>query len=375
MKISIKTFLFPMAVFPFLWDYYAFGLKIFDLLTIGIALFCLIFLNPSLLNRVRKKNILIFLLFFLIYALIGLAVNGDIKGFSGLILGMIFFVFVCLYFNSEDINKYSHYILVLMIATFLVQFGSVIIWGAPINYHGMVGLEPRLEYAQGFRSAGIFLEPTSYCSMMFVIITTRFLQNSYGRLELIGMLTIVMSLSLYGVFVTLTLMAYWLSSSRKMLSMVTILSIFSIPLIVFFGINADSFLPPQLYFLLFERLPAIASDGSVISRYVLPDMIQTSNFRWLFGNGLSTLNDGMFGRSGLGYLISGVGIMGFLIFLCMLTNLYRRRTIFIMTSIVVVLMSSYYWTLLVFWMWLAWMYLSVIKQPQVGCVDGHQTIL
>ena len=131
----------------------------------------------------------------------------------------------------------------------------------------------------------------------------------------------------------------------------------------------------QLYFLLFERLPAIASDGSVISRYALLDMIQISNFRLLFGNGLATLNDGVFGSSGLGYLISGVGIMGFLIFLCMLINLYSRRTIFIMTSIVVVLMSSYYWTFLVFWMWLAWMYLSVIKQPQVGCVDGRQTIL
>ena len=27
MKIKLKTFLLPMALLPFLWDYYAFGLK------------------------------------------------------------------------------------------------------------------------------------------------------------------------------------------------------------------------------------------------------------------------------------------------------------------------------------------------------------
>lgn len=362
MKITIKTFLFPMALFPFFWDYYAFGLKFLDTLTIGIALFCLIFLKARAFDIILKKRILIFLLFFSIYALIGLIVYLDIKGFLGLIQGMIFFMFVCLYFKPEDIIKYSHYILLIMIVTFLAQFGAGIIRGAPLNYHWMIGLEPRLFYGQGMRTAGIFLEPTSYCSMMFMIITTRFLHNSYGWLELIGILTILMSVSLYGVFVSLILLTYWISSHRKLLTVAAILSIFIIPLIIFIDFNPDSFLPPQLHFLLFDRLPGIASDGSVLGRYKLSDTIQISNFSLLFGNGLASLNGGVLGSSGFGYLISGVGLIGFFFFLCVLVNLYRRRTFFIVTNMIVVLMSSYYWTFLVFWMWLAWMYISVAKQ-------------
>ncbi|MDA8902773.1 hypothetical protein N9J15_03415 [Porticoccaceae bacterium] len=362
MKISLGLFLFPLSVLPFLWDYYAFGLKILDILAIGIALFCLIFLKSSAFDRILKKRILFFLLFFSIYALIGLIVHLDVKGFVGLILGMMFFVCVCLYFNPEDVNKYSHYILLLMIVTFLVQFGVGVIRGTPLNYHWMIGLEPRLLYGQGMRTAGLFLEPTSFCSMMFMIITTRFLHNSYGRLELIGILTILMSLSLFGIFASLFLLAYWILFNPKLLSLLTKLSICIIPLLIFAGFNAESWMPSQFYYLLFERLPDIGSDTSVLSRYKLSDTTQLSNFSLLFGLGLATLNSGVLGSSGFGYLISGVGLIGFLFFLCVSVNLYRRRTLFIMTNIVVILMSSYYWTFLVFWMWLAWMYISVAKQ-------------
>jgi hypothetical protein len=170
-------------------------------------------------------------------------------------------------------------------------------------------------------------------------------------------------------------MAYWILLNRKLLSFVTKLSIFIIPLLLFVGFNAESWMPPQFYFVLFERLPDIGSDVSVLSRYKPSDTIEISKFSLLFGNGLATLNGGVLGSSGFSYLISGVGLIGLLFFLCVLVNLYRRRTLFIVTNIAVVLMSSYYWTFLVFWMWLAWMYLSVIKQSQVGCVDGRQTVL
>ena len=127
------------------------------------------------------------------------------------------------------------------------------------------------------------------------------------------------------------------------------------------SIFAESILSPHLQFLLFERLSSITTDASVLVRYGIT-LDESSFAQLIFGSGLSTPNSGAIGSSGFAYLIGGVGFLGFLIFLTLLANLFRARLSLIITSIFVILMSSYYWTFMAFWLWLAWMYISVTKQ-------------
>lgn len=361
MKISVKTFLFPMAVFPFFWDYYAFGLKLLDVAAFGTAVFCIIFLRSIHLNAILRARVLLFILFFTFYALIGFATSADLKGFLGLTFGIVFFTLVCMYFSVNDINKYSYWILATLVVTFFVQFFSSLFFGQPINYHAVIGEVPRLENSLGYRTAGLYLEPTSHCAMTFIIISTRFLNNHFGRWEAAGILTIFLSASLYGVFVAVTLLIMWAFHTERSKNLFLYVGALTIIFAPFIGFFVESMLSPHLQFLLFERLPLIATDASVSARYGLAQE-GSSSAQLIFGSGLATLNSGARGTSGFGYLIGGVGFIGFLMFLLLLVNLFRARLLLIIPSIFVVLMSSYYWTFMAFWLWLAWIYISVSKQ-------------
>jgi len=350
-----------MAFLPFLWDYYAFGLKFFDIAAIGIATFCIIFLRSINLKSILSARVLFFLLFFMFYALIGFVVSGDFKSFLGFIFGIIFFALICMYFSVKDINKYSYWILVTLVSTFFVQFFSSLILVDPINYHAIIGELPRLQNDLGYRTAGLYLEPTSYCAMTFIIISIRFLNNHFGRWEAIGILTIFLSASLYGLFVALTLLMMWALQSKQFKKLVLYSGVLLIACFLLNSIFAESILSPHLQFLLFERLSSITTDASVLVRYGIT-LDESSFAQLIFGSGLSTPNSGAIGSSGFAYLIGGVGFLGFLIFLTLLANLFRARLSLIITSIFVILMSSYYWTFMAFWLWLAWMYISVTKQ-------------
>lgn len=362
MSLNLKTFLLPLALLPFLFDYYIFELKIFDIIAIGIAVFCIIFLKPVHLKPLLRSRVLLFILFFIFYGLVGLLVNEDIVGFLGLILGIIFFTLTCIYFNVKQINRYSYVLLIILVTTFIAQFLSSLILNNPLNYHAIIGETPRLETSLGFRSAGLYLEPTSFCAMMFMVISLRFLNNNFGRWEAIGILSIFFSASLYGFFVSLILFLMWVSNTAYFKKLLLYFGVFLALLFFIISTFSESILNPHLQFLLFERLPSIATDGSVIARYGLNQ--EASDITQLvFGSGLSTINPGARGSSGFSYLIGGVGFLGFFIFILLVVNLFRTRIFFIIPSIFVILMSSYYWTYSVFWMWLAWLYISVMAHP------------
>jgi len=360
MKINLKLFLLPLAILPFLWDYYIFDVKIFDLAAVFLSLFCIIFLSKDSFKLINKSRVLYFLSFFIFFIIIGLIVYKDFKGFAGLFLGVTYFYFTCLYFDIKSVQKYSFYIMVLMIASFLLQYFSVYILGEPINYHAVFGLAPRLEYAAGYRTAGLFLEPTSYCAMMFMIITIRFLFNSFSLYESIGILTMLLSFSLYGILISFILIGYWVVFKMKSMAPVFVICMIMSPILYILLLDSLSSDPRILQIL--ERVSSIATDVSFQSRYSQQEDTNQSLFNLLFGNGLSTSGGGIYGGSGLGYAISGIGVIGFFIFLFLLVNLYRKRVFYVVTSILIILMSSYYWTFLVFWMWLAWIYISLSKE-------------
>lgn len=342
---------------PFLWDYYIINLKVFDILSLVVAIFCIIFLTPTQLKTLNNSRILIFLTFFLFFAIVGLINYGDPKGFMGIVIGISYFYLATIYFEKYDIERFSYYILLILILTFLLQYFSTVFFGQPINYHSIIGETPRIQNAIGYRTSGLFLEPTSYCAMMFMLIMTRFLLNSYTIYEFIGIITILMSFSLYGFFVSIFLIGFWAIYNVKKFLAVLFCIIFLIPIFLpLYQVN--NIFSSEIQFLIIDRLTSLFTDASVQARYRPQEFSDQSLLQTLFGNGLSTQGT-IYGTSGLGYLVSGIGVIGFIFFIILSINLYRKNTIIILSGILVVLMSSYYWTYIVFWMWMAWLYILI----------------
>tara|TARA_B100001250_G_C19808826_1_gene794797 strand:+ start:2381 stop:3511 length:1131 start_codon:yes stop_codon:yes gene_type:complete len=359
-NINLKLFLFPLAFLPFLWDFYIFGVKIFDTFVFILALFCLIFFNINDLKK-GSSRLYFFILFFIFFSFVGLINFGDIKGFIGLIFGIIYFYLITLFFKKDDVDKYSFYVLVVLLATFVFQFLSTLIFGEPINYHAIVGETPRLQNAVGYRTAGLFMEPTSYCAMMFMVISIRFLLDSYSKYELLGILSIPFSFSLYGLFLFFILLGFWfLKMLKRRFLIYTVL--FFLILIIFALFLGQAILEEgSQLFKVVNRLSSISNDESTLYRYSLRDNF--SFFTLMFGSGLSTEGGLRYGSFGLGYLLSGVGLIGLIILVFVSIDFYRKKLLFIFSILFVILLSSSYWTFLAFWMWLSWIYI-VLKPSE-----------
>ena len=115
-------------------------------------------------------------------------------------------------------------------------------------------------------------------------------------------------------------------------------------------------------FKVITRLSSISTDDSAVARYSFRD--DFSLFTFMFGSGLSTQGGIRYGSFGLGYLLSGVGIIGMAILVFTSINLYRKKIFFVFSIIFVILLSSSYWTFLAFWMWLSWIYIVLRPSKQ-----------
>ena len=363
MNISLRFFLLPLVLLPFFWDFYIFGFKIFDVLSFSLAIFSLIFIKKTDFKEVNKTNIIIFLCFFLFFNFIGLIINIDLKGFIGITMGMVYFYLLCLYFNKQDVKRYSFYVLIILLGSWFLQFATIILFDNPINYHAFVGDAPRIQNGMGYRTAGLFLEPTSHCAMMFIVISTRFIFQSFTKYEFIGILSMILSFSLYGVFASIILIGFWsFYKLRSAFLIYAVLFIFAIRFTFFFQ-NLDYATGELQIANLQERILSLSSDASVQARYSPENVFNRSLLEVLFGSGLTALGENhAYGSSGLGVLISGLGLIGFFLFLLLIINLYKRSIFLIVSSILVILMSSSYITYLVFWVWLAWMYVIVTPE-------------
>jgi len=86
---------------------------------------------------------------------------------------------------------------------------------------------------------------------------------------------------------------------------------------------------------------------------------------------LSTVGGSRLGNFGLGYLISGVGIFGLIILIVIYMDLFRKKLFYVFSSFFVILLSSYYWTFLVFWMWMAWIYI-ILKNSSYYSINAQK---
>ena len=260
-----EVWIFILIFFPFLWDYYIFSLRIFDI----ISLFIIIFITMLTIIKKSKKitappKILFFLSFIVLYATFGLLVSQDFRSFLGIIMGVIYFALLPSIISSENIMRIMRIVLIVMVSAFLIQFVYAQLFNDIINYHSLTGGVPRLESGRGLRSSGLFLEPTSYVTTLTMILIIQFISKKFGRLEFIGIITMYLSMSFFAYFAATILLFIYMYGLKENMNMRWFLFLF---LFIFTVLSVFVWIFSDLVNIFFiERLINISEDPSVIAR-------------------------------------------------------------------------------------------------------------
>ena len=363
-----EVWIFILIFFPFLWDYYIFSLRIFDI----ISFFIIIFITMLTIIKKSKKitappKILFFLSFIVLYATFGLLVSQDFRSFLGIIMGVIYFALLPSIISSENIMRIMRIVLIVMVSAFLIQFVYAQLFNDIINYHSLTGGVPRLESGRGLRSSGLFLEPTSYVTTLTMILIIQFISKKFGRLEFIGIITMYLSMSFFAYFAATILLFIYMYGLKENMNMRWFLFLF---LFIFTVLSVFVWIFSDLVNIFFiERLINISEDPSVIARFGFFSNFNFDNSIIFFGHGLSSFNSGFFGYSGLGSLLSNFGIFGIFIFIFIFISVFRRNFLLAGTGFSIILMAGPLWTYLVLWSWFSMLYV-LSEDKKKNCLQS-----
>ena len=363
-----EVWIFILIFFPFLWDYYIFSLRIFDI----ISFFIIIFITMLTIIKKSKKitappKILFFLSFIVLYATFGLLVSQDFRSFLGIIMGVIYFALLPSIISSENIMRIMRIVLIVMVSAFLIQFVYAQLFNDIINYHSLTGGVPRLESGRGLRSSGLFLEPTSYVTTLTMILIIQFISKKFGRLEFIGIITMYLSMSFFAYFAATILLFIYMYGLKENMNMRWFLFLF---LFIFTVLSVFVWIFSDLVNIFFiERLINISEDPSVIARLGFFSNFNFDNSIIFFGHGLSSFNSGSFGYSGLGSLLSNFGIFGIFIFIFIFISVFRRNFLLAGTGFSIILMAGPLWTYLVLWSWFSMLYV-LSEDKKKNCLQS-----
>jgi hypothetical protein len=274
--------------------------------------------------------------------------SGNWKPVTGVTLGLAVFVLTCLRpARPTAVEELTRLLIVVHAAALVTQFAWYRLTGAILNFHALTGGDPRLVGAF-FRPAGLFLEPSLFSVCMTMLVMLRF--RVLGRLDrycLVGLASMLLSLSLLGVAAS----TYLLVRARPVLGL-TLVS-----LVVAAGALAVAQLPRDsaIYGLILARVTNLGSDSSAQYRFggLLGSGDEAGVVSWLLGGGIG-YDYVALGSSGVGFLISSVGVAGLLLFLAGLAlAAHRRDGLTAPLDVLFLMLGAPFWTFFLWWWWLA----------------------
>lgn len=342
-----------------LWDYYFFGLRILDfaaLLGIFFGLFsCSRTGGRILICDDALRRPLALALIVVSYAIIGLAADSEnAKTAIGFLFGVaVFFLYYVMPFDRKVINRYVSLAIKIHISALSIQLIIYYAAGNLINFHSVIGIEPRL-VAAFFRPAGFFQEPAHYAlnMLLLLLLKSRTSNGIRSELEVIGLISMLLTLSLWGVGATLLYVA--IIRPRMLILLMPIMLITGVILVAIIGF--DQF-PVLLMFQ--DRLSNLGADGSAQARYGgAVNILESwaSNPALWFGRGINSDYVDLGGANGLSFLLNSFGILGsVLLGLAYLTTIQRRDVVKLVLFFFVILTATPLWTFMMFWAWLALM--------------------
>lgn len=270
------------------------------------------------------------------------------KPVLGVVLGLTVFILTCIRPARPTAMEQLTRVLILMHAAALIaQFVWYRTTGAILNFHAIVGGDPRLVGAF-FRPAGLFLEPSLFSVGMTMLVLLRF--RAVGRLDrlcVLGLASMLLSLSLLGVAAA----AYILVRARPLIGAAVS------GVVVAAGGVAVSVMPRDsaIYSLILSRVTNFTTDSSAQARFggLLGSGDGFGVVSWLFGGGIG-YDYVAFGSSGVGFLIAAVGVVGLSLFLLGIALASRGRAwVTAPLDVLFLLLGAPFWTFFVWWWWLA----------------------
>lgn len=297
----------PLLGLLSLWDMYASGVRPFDLLAVGLAILLAGIQFDRMVVTRWLGALLLLALFVLAEGIRGVLADGEaVKPLIGMMLGLALAILVSISrWDAESIVDGLKLLILIHAAALIVQMALFYGTGRILNYHGWLGITPRLE-SLFFRPAGLFQEPAHFSLMMFGLVSLYRLLGGRSLLaQAAALLSILLSVSFWGVaavFLYLVLFAPGLAAlvtaAVGVVGMVGLSIARSDDVIVIWAVR---------------RLENIGSDGSAQSRYsgLLSGNVDPNIF-W-FGQGVN--NDYLAtGSSSISFLINVAGLTGLMLF-------------------------------------------------------------
>jgi hypothetical protein len=338
-------------LFLSLWDFYvpSVGLRPFDLVAFGaVSLFVVLSITATTVVAEHPGNVLRYVLVLGVVCLYGwLGVAQDpqnLKPAVGVVAGCCMGIMVQMLAVEKDaVVRAITACAWIHIAFFWLQFLAFHLFGVLLNYHSVLGAEPRL-FGATFRAAGLAMEPAHFALTMYMFLSLRYLiLEKVDKIFWIGVTTMVASLSLWGIFAAILLVA-WVKPR-----VAAILAVGGVVAIALLGAGALA------DYWLVARLLDVGTDNSAMARYGgligVPDIVGSSVAIWL-GDGIS-YEYLYLGSSGLGFAINAFGIATALLIVALVS--WRGSVPRSLKSGLVVgfsLTAAPQWTVFFWWMWL-----------------------
>lgn len=285
------------------------------------------------------------------------------KGAIGLSLGV---VVLAALLSREDNPRFGAAlersladILILHGCIWLVQFVYFFVGGSYLDFVGMVTRQPsrNLFSGEGFeltRFTGFFAEPAIYSNFIYMGLTIRLTRSGFRfrRMDVLLLLTVLASLSIYGIFLMTVLIVTSVIRSGKGLQLLALPLLPIAVLVGLFTAFADS---PVTEFIK-SRVMSPFSDASGHTRLVrgFQSIAESPEEIQLLGKGVGNYGQSLGVTNGMAYLLEYLGVFGTLLFFGLFAWLFvlRRVPTVIVFLISLTLLGSPLFTNIYWWFWI-----------------------
>lgn len=355
------TSLFCAALFMFsLWDFYFKNIgRPLDYIGIVFVLAEMFFITRGM-NRfssLTKNGVIQFFLLLSMVVIVFSSVVGIFRDqifSSAAVLVGVLVIFNRMLLANIDLNRLAKFLdllILLNVIIFIVQLLIFKLFGSVLDISQSVGSISARVYNEGldyFRPAGLFQEPNSYCTNLFMLMVLRNsigFNNKYIRWS--ALFTLLISQSLWGIGAAFLWLLLFVSSTKEKVIVAIVFTI-SILILLYLG-YIDEFVRHSLTL---HRLMSIDTDASRQARYGS----LSAYFSWdnLLGSGISTTQFQSVAVNGIAFMVYAVGWIGVLVLMSTLFYCFYKSCRLKLFICVLFLLTTYpLMTYMIFWAWLA----------------------
>jgi hypothetical protein len=358
--------------FMTLWDFYVGGVRPFDQLVVLFYVTTAVLQGTRVLDLRRVDKALGIVCLMLWITVLGCLRNHDAwRSAIGLIEGcIVVLIMTSATWDREGVRKIVQALILINAGAILLQFVVYKFTGSVIHYYGGIGLSLRGANAYGLRPAGLYMEPADYSLIMFsVLVLYRLNKWSDWRLELLGLATMLLTISLWGWGAVL----FYICLFRPRWLTFVIPPALVLVMIVFSNSNSEIIRSSLIGIKILQRFSNHGQDTSTQTRYgALAGGVDFSDWEVWFGKGLSEEYFD-FGHNGLSFILTAGGIfvtvgVVALWFWILPPDRRFKGTL----CLLFMLSATTQWTYLWWWAWLA-LAASVVgeKPAQVSLEDSE----